>query len=67
MANERRLLEGAGVVDHFEEDGLRKIDFLSQYYLNARYKEDLEELSRQVGKDVAMEYIDFTKETVRWL
>ncbi|MEW6096726.1 MAG: HEPN domain-containing protein [bacterium] len=43
--NLRRLAEMSGLIDEINQADLRKIDFLSQYYLNARYKEDIEELS----------------------
>jgi HEPN domain-containing protein len=65
--NLRRLLEKTETLGHLDREALRKIDFLSQYYLNARYKEDLQELSRQVGKDQAKEYLDFTREKAQWL
>ena len=48
-------------------EDLERFDFLSQYYLNARYKEDLAELARQVGEDVAKQFLEFTKGTMGWL
>ena len=65
--NLRRLAEIAGVVDEISPADLRKIDFLSQYYLNARYKEDIEELSLQITPDTAKDYLNFSKETIKWL
>lgn len=44
--NLRRLLEMTGNIADVDKESLRKIDFLSQFYLNARYKEDLQELLR---------------------
>jgi hypothetical protein len=35
--------------------------------LNARYKEDLKEISRQVGQEAAREYISFSKERIQLL
>lgn len=43
--NLRRLAEMTGVIGEVTQEELKKIDFLSQYYLNARYKDDIEELS----------------------
>ncbi|MEK6725368.1 MAG: HEPN domain-containing protein [Deltaproteobacteria bacterium] len=65
--NLRRLAEISGVIDEISPADLRKIDFLSQYYLNARYKEDIEELSLQITPDTAKEYLNFSKEKIKWL
>jgi len=65
--NLRRLLEMTGNIADVDKESLRKIDFLSQFYLNARYKEDLQELLRLVGRETAREYLDFTRETLQWL
>ena len=65
--NIRRLAEITGAVDEISPADLRKIDFLSQYYLNARYKEDIEELSLQITADTAAEYLSFSKEKIEWL
>ena len=51
--NLRRLAEIASVIAEINPNDLIKIDFLSQYYLNARYKEDIEELSSQITDEVA--------------
>lgn len=65
--NLRRLAEIAGVIVEINPDDLIKIDFLSQYYLNARYKEDIEELSSQITDEVAKEYLRFSTEKIKWL
>lgn len=65
--NLRRLAEISGVVDEINPADLRKIDFLSQYYLNARYKEDIEELSLQITADTAKDYLNFSREKIKWL
>lgn len=65
--NLRRLAELSGVIDEISPVDLRKMDFLSQFYLNARYKEDIEELSIQITAEVAKEYLEFSKEKVKWL
>lgn len=64
--NLRRLLEMTGNIADVDKESLRKIDFLSQFYLNARYKEDLQELLRLVGRETAREYLDFTREKFQW-
>ena len=40
--NLRRLAELRVVIHELNPDALIKLDFLSSYYINARYKEDLE-------------------------
>lgn len=65
--NLRRLAEGGGIVTTLSQEDLKRLDFLSQYYLNARYKEDLQELSRQVGGEMAREFVNFAREKIRWL
>jgi HEPN domain-containing protein len=65
--NLRRLGELSGVKDHFNEDQLMKLDFLSQYYINARYKEDINELSRGITEEFSRDMINFSKEIIQWL
>ena len=65
--NLRRLAELSGLINQFNKDQLMKLDFLSQYYINARYKEDITELSRGITEEFSREMIDFSKEMIRWL
>ncbi len=65
--NLRRLAEMTGVVSGMSKEELKKMDFLSQYYLNARYKEDVEELLFQITDDIAKDFLSFSKEKVQWL
>lgn len=65
--NLRRLAENAGLINELNEDQLVKLDFLSQYYINARYKEDIAELSRGITKEFSTDLIIFTKDTVKWV
>src|SRR3990172_10585774 len=68
--NLRRLAEIIGIIgiiDEMSKEDVKKVDFLSHYYLNARYKEDIEELSLQITADVAKEFVSFSKEKVEWL
>ncbi|HEY4481934.1 MAG TPA: HEPN domain-containing protein [Candidatus Brocadiaceae bacterium] len=65
--NLRRLAEMTGVIGEMSKEELKKIDFLSQYYLNARYKEDIEELMLQITADIAKDFVNFSKEKVKWL
>lgn len=62
--NLRRLSELCEV--KFNDDQLKKLDFLSQYYINARYKEDLTELSQGITKEIAQSFIDFSREIITW-
>ena len=65
--NLRRLAENSGLRSELNEEKLIKLDFLSQYYINARYKEDITELSKGITKEFSEEIIVFTKETVKWV
>jgi HEPN domain-containing protein len=51
----------------FDEEGMVKLDFLSQYYINARYKDDVAELARGITKEMVSGFITFSKETIEWL
>ena len=44
-----------------------KLDYLSRFYLNARYKEDIRELSKGITDQVAREYLNFAGEFIEWL
>lgn len=63
--NLRRLAELSGVV--VEEKALVKLDFLSEYYINSRYKEDLADLSKGITKEFAGQILEFSRDTIRWL
>jgi HEPN domain-containing protein len=64
--NLRRLAEAGGFLQELQHEELRRLDFLSQFYLNARYKEDIQELSRQVGEDTARECVRWAREKMTW-
>jgi HEPN domain-containing protein len=65
--NLRRLAELSVVIDELNHDALIKLDFLSSYYINARYKEDLQQLSRGITETTAQNFIQFTEDLVKWL
>jgi HEPN domain-containing protein len=65
--NLRRLAELGEVIHEIDEPTLVKLDFLSSYYINARYKEDLEQLSRGVTESVARDFIQFSEGVIAWL
>lgn len=65
--NLRRLAELLGLIDELEESQLRKLDFLSSYYINARYKEDLQQLSRGITEKAAEDFIQFSEGIIQWL
>ena len=67
MHNLRRLAEMTGTVSELSREDMKKIDFLSQYYLNARYKEDIEELAFKTTADVAKDFISFVMGKIQWL
>lgn len=65
--NLRRLLEVSGLIGNVSDEELVKIDFLSQYYINARYKEDIFDLSIGMTKEFSADMIAFTKEKIKWI
>ena len=65
--NLRRLAEVSGVIHELNHDPLIKLDFLSSYYINARYKEDLHQLSRGITETTSQDFIQFTEDLVKWL
>jgi len=65
--NLRRLAETTGLINQLDEEQLIKLDFLSQYYINARYKEDIAELSKGITKEFSADIIKFTKEMTKWI
>ena len=65
--NLRRLAEIASVIHEFDESTLTKLDFLSNYYINARYKEDLTQLSKGINETVVQDFIQFSEGTIAWL
>jgi len=65
--NLRRLAESSGLISELNEEKLIKLDFLSQYYINARYKEDIIELSKGITKEFSADIIVFAKEMIKWI
>jgi HEPN domain-containing protein len=65
--NLRRLAELAEVIHEMDEPTLEKLDFFSSYYINARYKEDLQQLSRGITESVARDFVQFSEGVIAWL
>jgi len=65
--NLRRLAELADVIHEMDEPKLVKLDFLSSYYINARYKEDLQQLSKGITEPVARDFVQFSERVIAWL
>jgi HEPN domain-containing protein len=65
--NLRRLAEIANVIQELDEAALMKLDFLSSYYVNARYKEDLQQLSKGITETVVRDFIQFSEGLIAWL
>jgi HEPN domain-containing protein len=65
--NLRRLCDLSGLTKEFEYASLRKLDFLSRFYLNARYKEDIQELSRGITEEFCQEFLRFSEGMIKWL
>ncbi len=64
--NLRRLAEVGGFLAESSPTELRWLDYLSQFYLNARYKEDVQELARQLGEDTARECVRLARGKMEW-
>ena len=62
-----KLAELAGIRQEFDEGKLTLIESLSAYYLNARYKETIEALSKAIGKKEAKDYLAKTESLITWL
>jgi HEPN domain-containing protein len=65
--NLRQLAELATVIKEFDESTLTQLDFLSNYYINARYKEDLQLLSRGITETIVQDIIRFSEGLMEWL
>ena len=65
--NLRRLAEQANVIKEFDDSTIMKLDFLSSFYINARYKEDLDQLSKGMSETVVEDFIQFSEGLITWL
>ena len=65
--NLRRLAELSVGIHELNPESLIKLDFLSSYYINARYKEDPQQLSRGITETTAQDFIHFMEDLVKWL
>jgi HEPN domain-containing protein len=65
--NLRRLAEHSNVIHDLDESTLVKLDFLSSYYINAQYKEDLQQLSKGITEQVVQDFIQFSEGFITWL
>ena len=65
--NLRRLAELSAVIKELDEPTLMRLDFLSNYYINARYKEDLQQLAKGITETAAQDLIQFSEGLVEWL
>jgi HEPN domain-containing protein len=64
--NLRRLLNLTETNKDFPDSWWTNIDFLSQYYLNARYKEDITVLQQKITAKVAKDFLSFAEEVSEW-
>jgi HEPN domain-containing protein len=65
--NLRRLAEQASVIQELDDTTLMKLDFFSSYYINARYKEDLQQLSKGITGPMVQDFIQFSEGLITWL
>ncbi|MBS3919790.1 MAG: HEPN domain-containing protein [Deltaproteobacteria bacterium] len=65
--NLRRLAELTDVIHALDNSTLMKLDFLSNYYISARYKEDLQQLSKGITEQVVQDFIQFSEGLITWL
>ena|SRR4030043_933223 len=65
--NLRRLAELSNVIEELDDATLMKLDFLSNYHINARYKEDLQQLAKGISEAVAQDFVQFAEGIITWL
>lgn len=65
--NLRRLAEQASVIQELDDSTLMKLDFLTSYYINARYKEDLQQLSKGITGPMVQDFIQSSEGLITWL
>jgi HEPN domain-containing protein len=65
--NLRRVGELLMVNRELDEATFVKLDFVSSYYINARYKEDLQQLSKGITEPVVRGFIQFSEGFIAWL
>jgi HEPN domain-containing protein len=65
--NLRRLAEQASVIQELDDSTLMKLDFLTSYYINARYKEDLQQLSKGITGPMVQDFVQFSEGLITWL
>lgn len=65
--NLSKLAALAELLSEFDEEQSVFIDDLSAYYLNARYKETISDLSKNIDKQAARAYLHKTKDLIAWL
>ena len=65
LHNLMRLAEHAGL--EIEEEQLSFLGKVSSYYIQTRYPEEIETLSREVSGEMAREVLSKTEATIEWL
>jgi HEPN domain-containing protein len=65
--NLSKLAELADILQELDKDTHVFVDWLSHYYLNARYKETIDTLSQAIGKIEAKECLTKTEKVIIWL
>ena len=65
--NLRRLASELSVSKILSEDHQEFIDKLNSYYIESRYSEEIEQLSRTIDKNKAAEIFNKTNELLEWL
>jgi HEPN domain-containing protein len=61
------LAENAGLLQEIDEETRMLFEDLSGYYLNARYKETIQSLSKAIGRKEARSYLTKSEKVVTWL
>ena len=65
--NLRRLCELSNILEQLPKSSLLRIDYMSRFYLNARYKEDIQEMTRGLSEGICQEFIEFSEGIIQWL
>lgn len=65
--NLRRLASELSILNLLGEKHLDFIDIINSYYIEARYSEEIEKLTKNINKVKAAEILNNTKELYQWL
>ena len=62
-----RLSEKLSVFEYIEFNYQNDLELLNSYYIESRYSEDYQEISKTISPKKAKKMFDFTEEFLQWL